>query len=119
MILADTSVWVDHFRRRNPLFQQLILAGQILTHPFVIGEIACGNLPSRAQTLSDLQLLPQCTVAGEQDVLALIDQRRLWGRGIGWVDAHLLASALVSGCRLWSIDQRLHSTAVFLGIGYP
>jgi len=119
VILADTSVWVQHLRRSHPALQQLVLAGQILIHPFIIGEMACGNLPRRAQTLADLQLLTQSIVAAEADVLHLIEQQRLWGRGIGWVDAHLLASALLSGCKLWSLDQRLAAAARHLGMQYP
>lgn len=118
MILADTSVWLNHFRRRNAQFRQLLLARQILLHPFVTGEIACGNLPKRAETLHSLSLLPQVVLAKDDEVLSLVEQRRLRGRGLGWVDAHLLASALLSGCRLWSHDRRLHEAARSLAVEY-
>ncbi len=116
MILADTSVWVDHFRRPNARLQQLLQAQQILTHSFIIGELACGNLPKRPQTLHDLGLLPQAIAAREDEVRSLVEERRLWGRGIGWIDAHLLASAFLSGCGLWTFDQRLNEVACSLAI---
>ncbi len=111
MTLVDTSVWVDHFRAANPQLQQMLVEGRVLTHPFVIGELACGNLHVRNEILGLLKELPSAEVAGHEEVLQLIDTRRLWGQGLGWIDAHLLASALLTGCELWTRDRSLHAAA--------
>jgi hypothetical protein len=116
MILADTSVWVNHFRRTDRRLEKFLLNDRILTHPFVIGEIACGNLGKRAVILSSLRQLPHATMASHDEVLHLLEQHRLWGRGTGWIDAHLLASALLTGCRLWTADRRLHRLATELNV---
>ena len=116
MTLVDTSIWVDHIHTPNPGLQELLLGERVLMHPFVIGEIACGNLRNREQALLDLRKLPAVTVASQQEVLALIEERRLWGRGVGWIDVHLLAAALITGCRLWTLDQRLRGVARFLKV---
>ncbi len=85
-------------------------------HPFVLGELACGNLKRRAEILSDLQELPSAKPASTAEALRLIEDRRLWGRGLGWVDVHLLASALLSDCRFWTLDKRLSTAAAKLGV---
>jgi hypothetical protein len=116
MILADTSVWIDHFRRGNRAFAGFLAAGVILAHPFVSGELACGNLKNRATILSDLEALPAAHVATHAETLHLVNSRRLFGRGLGWIDAHLLASALISNCRLWTLDGWLRMAAEELGL---
>jgi predicted nucleic acid-binding protein len=118
MILADTSVWVNHFRQDDPHLRQSLLDGQILMHPFVIGEIACGHLRSRQKVLSDLQRLPPVILAEQDEVLGFLDQHQLFGKGISWIDAHLLASARLSACRLWTLDLRLSAAAKRLHLGY-
>jgi predicted nucleic acid-binding protein len=118
MILADTSVWVDHFRQGNPRLTEALLDGHILMHPFVVGEIACGNLRSRPKVLSDLRRLPSVITADHEEVLGFLDQHRLFGEGITWIDAHLLASALLSNCRLWTLDAHLLTAANRLHLGY-
>jgi hypothetical protein len=118
MILADTSVWIDHLRTLNPEMQTLLLNKRILMHPFVVGEIACGTLRDRTALLASLRDLRQSRLATNEEVFELIERRRLWGRGIGWVDAHLLASALLTRCRLWSFDQQLQAAARLLNIDY-
>jgi predicted nucleic acid-binding protein len=85
-------------------------------HPFVVGELACGNLKNRAQLLADLQTLPSAALASTAEALRLIEDRRLYGRGLGWIDVHLLASALVSGCAFWTLDKRLANAAAKLGL---
>jgi len=87
-------------------------------HPFVLGEVACGNLRSRSQTLHMLARLPSPVSASNDEVLALLEQQRFFGRGLGWVDVHLLASALLSGCRLWTLDSPLRDAAAALKIGF-
>lgn len=119
MILADTSVWINHFRSRHPRMAAALNDGQVVIHPFVIGELAIGNMPNRQSVLLELQTLPTTTAATHRDVLDLIANRRLSGSGIGYVDAHLLASVLISGrTRLWTADKRLAEIALKLDVGY-
>ena len=115
-VLADTSVWIDHWRRGNPQLARRLEDGAVLIHPFVLGEIALGQVTSRAEVLADLATLESPRVAEHDEVLALIERGRLWGRGIGWVDAHLLASALLDRIRLWTLDAPLARVARELGV---
>lgn len=120
MILADTSVWIDHFRAKNPALSTILNANQALVHPLIIGELACGQVPNRRITLANLSKLPAAVVVSDQEALAFIERRNLAGKGIGYVDVHLLASAIVTpGALLWSNDRRLSSLAVALGVAYP
>lgn len=120
MILADTSVWVDHFRKQDAHLHSLLLIGQILMHPFVTGELALGSLRNRAQTLHLLDHLPQVRVAGTDEVRHFIDARSLQQRGIGYVDAHLLASVLITpSALLWTRDRRLRKVAEDLQLHTP
>jgi len=117
MVLADTSVWIEHFRRREPALADRLSEGLVLMHPFVAGELACGSLKDRVAILSDLHALAPARLASNLEVLRLIEDRRLWGRGLGWIDAHLLASALLSNCWFWTLDARLAKAAAELGVG--
>ncbi|MBK9168888.1 MAG: PIN domain-containing protein [Bryobacterales bacterium] len=116
MVLADTSVWIHHFRYGEPELADRLSGGLVVMHPFVCGELTCGNLKHRTAILAHLQALPEAKQASSEEVLQLIDRRRLWGRGLGWIDAHLLASALLSNCYLWTLDKRLAQTAAELGV---
>ena len=116
MILADTSVWIEHLRKGNSELQSLLHANEVLTHPFIVGELACGALQNRAEILQHLKALPEARLAEHHEVLQFIENQQLFGRGIGWVDAHLLASALLSGCRLWTLDKPLIAAAKALSI---
>jgi predicted nucleic acid-binding protein len=116
LILADTSVWIDHFRRSNPSLERLLRDGEAVTHPFVIGELACGSMKNREALLEYLMALPRADSASHEEVLRLIEDHRLWRRGIGWTDAHLLASALLSRSGLWTLDRRLAQAAAALGL---
>ena len=118
MILVDTSVWVHHLRFGDALLAALLDVNSVVMHPCVVGEIACGSLSKRAPTLELLQQLPMAPVAEFDEVLGYIEDHKLHGKGIGYVDAHLLASAAIGGARLWTRDRRLHATAVRLGHGY-
>lgn len=111
MILVDTSVWIDHLRRRNRALGALLDHAQVICHPFVIGEIALGRLANRPEILRLLSELPSARVVRHEDALALIEARGLAGAGIGWVDVHLLASALVERAPLWTLDRRLAAVA--------
>jgi predicted nucleic acid-binding protein len=114
--LVDTSVWVDHLRRGSLRLSALLDEAQVLCHPFISGELACGNLHNRTEILSLLAALPQAQVAEHEEVLELLSVRRLHGLGLGWVDAHLLASALLSRCPLWTLDKALDTAAIQLGV---
>ena len=116
MILVDTSVWVDHLRRGNRHLAQLLDEGEAVCHPFVIGELACGNLRRRNEILSLLDALPAVTLARHEEVLHLVDTHRLQGRGIGWIDAHVLTSAALSRCPIWTLDRSLSVAADRLGL---
>ena len=115
MTLADTSVWVDHLRRSDAALRAALEANEICIHPMVIGELACGN-PHNRTVIVNLQLLPQATVATHDEVLAMIEQHKLMGRGVGFVDAHLLASAKLTKATLWTWDKRLATIAVDFGL---
>lgn len=120
MILVDTSVWVDHLRSGEPQLATLLERGRVLMHPAVIGEIALGSLRQRDLVLRMMAQLPQAIPAGDAEVLRWIEAARLWGRGIGFLDAHLLAAArLTPGARLWTRDRRLREVAVAIELGTP
>ena len=117
MILADSSIWVDHFRSVNPHLESLIGSGRLIMHPFVIGEVALGSLRERHRKLSLMSLLVQVQVAGLEEVQQMIELRALYSRGIGYVDAHLIASCLLTpGTELWTRDVRLASAAQAAGV---
>ena len=118
MILLDTSVWVEHFRNRASAAAAVLEKGAVLVHPYVVGELACGNLARRAEVLALLRSLPNVTVATDDEVLAFIDSRQIAGRGIGYIDAHLLASAFLENTRLWTLDPRLAEVATQLGVAH-
>jgi hypothetical protein len=117
VILVDTSVWIDHLRSANAILSTLLGGGEVLGHPFVLGEVALCNLQRRDPILGDLRDLPQAVVAADEEVLDLINRQNLFGRGIGYVDAHLLAAArLTEGSKLWTRDRRLQTVAAQLNL---
>lgn len=115
MTLVDTSVWIDHFRRGNAELRALLEADEVLSHPFVTGELACGTLPNRGETLYFFSCLPAAVPADNAEVFHSLEMHRMWGKGVGWVDAHLVCSALLSKARFWTLDQRLAGVARGLG----
>lgn len=117
MILADTSVWADHLRLSEPILAELLVRGEVVMHPFVLGEIALGHIRKRSQWMLALSELPAVHVADPEEVLQMIEQRKLVAQGVGYVDVHLLATTLTSrGVRLWSRDKRLRDMASEFGI---
>lgn len=116
MIVVDTSVWVAHLRGDDLGLAPRLDAVEVLGHPFVTGELACGSLKDRPAVLALLDRLPPAPEAYDAEVRELIERRRLHGRGVGWVDAHLLASALLADAPLWTLDRRLRDVAEALGI---
>ncbi len=119
MILVDTSVWIDHLRAGDAGLGVFLNSNRVLMHPFVLGELACGNLRNRDEVLALLGDLPRSAVATDDEVLFFIERHALMGRGIGYVDAHLLAAvALAGSARLWTRDKRLRTVADSLALAY-
>jgi len=118
MVLVDTSVWVDHFRNANALLVSLLNQGLVAVHPFVSGELACGNLSKRRKVLSLLQALPQAEKVSDDEILFYIEKNSLSGKGLGLIDVHLLASAQLGDHLFWTKDRRLHETAKKMHLAY-
>ena len=119
MILVDTSVWIDHLHRAIAALVDALENEQVLHHPFIVGELACGELARRDEVLPLLLALPQCVVATETEALALIERHRLTGKGIGYLDVHLLASVMLTeDAQLWTRDKRLLHVARRLGLAF-
>jgi predicted nucleic acid-binding protein len=116
VILADTSLWVGHLRSGSRELADALTDGEVLGHPHVTGELACGNLRNRVAILQLLRDLPQAMLATEEEALRCIERNRLHGRGLGWTDVHLLASALLTPARLWTLDRALAREARRLGV---
>jgi predicted nucleic acid-binding protein len=116
VILVDTSVWIRHFAAAEPRLVELLEDGQVLVHPFVVGELGCGSLRKRQEVLSFMGRLESLSVASDAEARRLIEVRRLMGRGLGWVDVHLLTSCVLAGMALWSLDRRLVRVAEALGV---
>ena len=118
MVLVDTAIWVLHLKKGDARLKSLLEDGEVLCHPFIIGELACGNLKNRVEILSLLQALPQAKVAGHDEIMEFIEIHDLAGTGLGYVDVHLLASALLSKAPLWTADRSLSTAAEKLGIRF-
>lgn len=111
MVLVDTSVWVSHFRETHDGLVELLNNGEVVCHPFIIGELACGNLQNRTEIISLLEALPTALVVEHQEILSFIEVRRVMGKGLGYVDIHILAAALLTGIPLWTLDRSLDKVA--------
>ena len=119
MILADTSVWIEHLKRGQPQLVELLEQGEICVHPMLIGELACGSIRDRTEVLALLKRLPSTAVATQDEALHFIDEHRLMGRGIGYIDVHFLAAALLTGdTRVWTNDARLAAVAGRLFVNF-
>lgn len=119
MILVDTSIWIDHFYAGVPSLVERLQQEKVLLHPFIIGELACGNIQNRQEILSLLYNLPLVTVASDKEALLLIENFALMGKGVGYIDIHLLASVLIqNGAKLWTRDKRLLAIASDMNLTY-
>lgn len=118
MVLVDTSVWVSHLRDGNSDLANLLNDGRVLCHPLIVGELACGNLKDRTSILSFMKLLPTSIEAEHDEVLSFIENNRLMGKGMGYVDAHLITSAVLTGVPVWTLDKKLAQAADSLYIKY-
>ena len=112
MVLVDTSVWVAHLRHGAIGLEALLNEARVVCHPFIVGELACGNLKHRFEIIVHLQALPQAIPAGHEEVMQFIENYHLMGKGLGYIDMHLLASALLTRVPLWTLDQKLNEVAV-------
>lgn len=115
-MLVDTSVWIDHLRRRNAVLAEQLSEVEVWCHPFIIGELACGTLENRDEILELLSALRQAPLAEHEEVLAFVELNRLVGSGIGWIDAYLLASARLAGIQFWTLDKPLAAVARAVGV---
>ena len=118
MVLVDTSIWVTHLRQGSRQLEKLLMDAEVMCHPFIIGELACTNLKNRNEIISLLQSLPMASTIEFDEFLFFIDKNRLMGKGIGFVDVHLLASAQLTGIPLWTADKRLKSSADQLKLAF-
>jgi len=118
MVLVDTSVWVRHLWEGDPDLKQLLNDGQVICHPYIVGELACGNMKNRREVLPLMQALPQATLASHEEVLRFIELNSLMGKGLGYIDVHLCASALLTRVPVWTYDKRLNAANETLGIRY-
>lgn len=118
MVLVDTSVWVAHLQKGIGGLEVLLNEGDVICHPFVVGELACGNLKNRAEILSLLQTLPIAVHAEHEEVMHFIENYSLMGKGLGYIDVHLLASAMLAKVSLWTLDKKLKEISSKLGLSY-
>lgn len=118
MVLVDTSVWVAHLKTGSIGLEAVLNDSYVICHPFIIGELACGNLKNRSEILSLLQALPSAAIVEHEEVLRFIDNYQLIGKGLGYIDMHLLASAILTHVPLWTLDKRLKDASSTLGIKY-
>ena len=118
MILVDTSVWIDHFHQSDEDLIELLLSNQVCIHPFVLGELSCGNISNREEVLSLLRTLRSIDLVLDEEVFMLIEDRKLFGKGLGFIDIHLLASAMIHHVPIWTGDKSLKRVAGELGINY-
>jgi predicted nucleic acid-binding protein len=118
MVLVDTSVWVAHLRRGDIGLETLLNEGHVVCHPFIVGELGCGNLKNRSGILSLLQALPLATLAEHEEVMRFIENYSLMGKGLGYIDMHLLASAILSRVPVWTLDKKLKQVSSKLGLEY-
>src|SRR3972149_10666445 len=118
MVLVDTSVWVLHLRQGNIKLDSLLNDGEAVCHPFIVGELACGNLKNRYEILALLQALPTSTQAEHENAMQFIENYRLMGKGLGYIDVHLLASALLTEVPIWTLDKKLNEVSTVIGISF-
>ena len=118
MILVDTSVWIDHLHYADEELKELLLSVQVCIHPYILGELSCGNISNRKEILSLLDALPRIDSVLDEEVFILIEDRKLFGKGLGFIDVHLLASAMIHHVPIWTRDKALKQVAGEFGIDY-
>jgi len=118
MVLVDTSVWVSHLRNGDAGLEKLLNDGEVVCHPFIVGELACGNLKNRHEILIYLQSLPMAILAEDGEVLRFIENHQLMGKGLGYIDVHLIAAAVLTDVPFWTFDKTLDKITKKIGINY-
>jgi len=118
MVLVDTSIWIIHLRQGERQLEKLLMDAEVMCHPFILGELACGNLKNRSEIVSLLQALPMTPTIEFDEFLFFVERNQLMGKGVGFVDVHLLASAQLAGVKLWTADKRLKSAADQLKLAF-
>ena len=118
MVIVDTSVWITFLRNGHKQLEKFLLNGEVVCHPYIIGELACGTIKNRKEILSLLSELPKVSVASHDEILTFIESNKLMGCGLGYIDVHLAASARLSRVPLWTIDRRLNTVAELLNVSY-
>lgn len=118
MVLVDTSVWISHLRHSNSRLQKLLNEGRVVSHPFIIGELACGNLSNRTEIISLMQSLPMLEAVEDEELLIFIEHNKMMGQGLGFVDIHLMAAAVMADIPLWTQDKKLKLACSQLGLDY-
>jgi predicted nucleic acid-binding protein len=118
MVLVDTSVWVSHLRNDNTHLANLLNHGEVVCHPFIIGELACGNLKNRTEILSLFQALPMSIQAEHDEVMKFVENNQLMGKGLGYIDVHLLAATSLTEVPIWTIDKRLDAVSQEMGLNF-
>ncbi|MCF6148934.1 MAG: type II toxin-antitoxin system VapC family toxin [Candidatus Kuenenia sp.] len=118
MVLVDTSIWVVHLRNGNIGLETLLNEGNVVCHPFIVGELACGNLKNRVEILSLLQTLPMAIHGEHEEIMRFIEDHTFMGKGLGYIDIHLIVSAIITNIPLWTADKKLNEISLKLGIGY-
>ncbi len=117
-VIVDTCVWIRHFRERNPLLAAMLEDGEVWSHPIVVGELSMGTLKNRGQTITDLTNLKRPPIASASETHKMVESRKLWGLGIQWNDAQILASSLISHVPIWTFDLRLNDIAKGMGLSF-
>jgi predicted nucleic acid-binding protein len=118
MVIVDTSIWVWHLRQGHSRLQELLQLSEVVCHPFIIGELACGNIKNRDEIISLIQSLPMLDVIGHEEFLHFIENRQLMGKGLGFVDIHLIASAILANIPLWTMDKKLKQVSTLLNVNF-
>ena len=118
MILVDTSIWIDHLHHSDEDLKELLLSSQVCIHPYILGELSCGNISNRKEILSLLRALPTIDTVLDEEVFTLIERNKLYGKGLGFIDVHLLASALIHNVLIWTRDKSLEREVKELGINW-
>jgi predicted nucleic acid-binding protein len=118
MVLVDTSVWVSHLRHGNPKLQEMLQEGKVVSHPFIIGELTCGKISNRVEIISLMQSLPMLDIVEHEELLLFIEHNKMMGTGLGFVDVHLMAAAILAGIPLWTQDKKLRQACSRLSIDF-
>ncbi|MBN8553975.1 MAG: PIN domain-containing protein [Deltaproteobacteria bacterium] len=117
-VIVDTNIWINHFKNKNSVLEELLTEDRVVLHPFILGELACGNLDRRAEILELFSWLPKSEILSEEEVLSFLASEKIYGKGLGWIDVHLLGAARISRAQLWTLDKALLKEAKRFSINF-